>query len=69
MGINLKKSSSNHEKISVNGTQITDNKCIVDEFTSFFTNIGIQLSESVPPNKIKPEDSYFSCNWTESNRG
>ncbi len=64
--INLKKSSSNIEKISVNGTQITDNKCMVDEFTILESKY---LSQPPPPIKIKPEDSYFSCNWTESNRG
>ncbi len=52
--IYLKKSSSNIDKISVNNTKITDNKQMADEFNRFFTNIGVQISEAVPPTKIKP---------------
>ncbi len=53
---NLNKSSSKIDSIEKNGLIITDPKEIADEFNDYFTNIGIQISESVMPTIKKPED-------------
>jgi hypothetical protein len=54
--ININKPLSNVDRITVNDTKITDNKTMANEFNKFFTNIGVQISESVPPTEIQPED-------------
>jgi hypothetical protein len=42
------------EKITVDGKQISDPSCIVDEFNKFFTSIGNSISNSVRPTSTDP---------------
>jgi hypothetical protein len=53
---NLNQPNAKIDKIITNGVHITDNKQMAGEFNNFFIGIGQQISESVIPTKIKPED-------------
>jgi hypothetical protein len=58
---NICNDKSKIEKITVNNNSITDPKQIANEFNNFFSKIGIQISESVTPTIIQPED-YLTQN-------
>jgi hypothetical protein len=53
---NLTSSKSKIERIEKNGLFVTDPIEIANEFNEYFTNIGVQISESVKPTIKKPED-------------
>jgi hypothetical protein len=50
------KSNQNVSKINVNGTLSCEPKEIANHFNTFFTNIGKDISNSIPPVQKQPED-------------
>jgi len=50
------KKSETVEKINLNGQSETDPLKIADGFNTFFTRIGLEISDSVPPVDKQPED-------------
>ena len=50
------KGSVGVEKISINGSVETDPLKIATEFNSFFTRVGKQISNSIPPVSKAPEE-------------
>jgi hypothetical protein len=50
------KSNQNLSKINVNGTLSSEPKVIANHFNSFFTKIGKDISNSIPPVQKQPED-------------
>ena len=52
----LNKSNDQIEEIIVNNETITDPCKIADSFNDFFSSIGTNISESIPPTIKKPED-------------
>jgi signal recognition particle subunit SEC65 len=50
------KSNQNVSKINVNGTLSSEPKEIANHFNTFFTNIGKDISNSIPPVQKQPED-------------
>jgi len=53
---NLNKPNASVEKITKNGTLLTDPTEIAEEFNDFFTGIGVKIAESVKPTIKKPEE-------------
>jgi hypothetical protein len=53
---NLNTESAKISKIVANNNTLTDPKLIADEFNTFFTGVGVQISESVIPTVKQPED-------------
>ena len=51
-----KKKSETIEKININGLPVSDPQKIATEFNSFFSRVGTEISNSVPPVDKKPED-------------
>jgi hypothetical protein len=54
--LNRNKKSETVEKINVNGQPETDPLKIADRFNSFFSNIGLEISNSIPATDKNPED-------------
>ncbi len=50
------KRSSNVEKININGTQSSDPLKMANHFNEFFTQIGKNISNSIPVVQKRPED-------------
>ncbi|MFO0007263.1 MAG: hypothetical protein ACK559_39725, partial [bacterium] len=50
------KKSDSVNKININGVEETDPLKIATEFNSFFTRVGQQISNSIPPVSKAPED-------------
>ena len=44
-----KKKSETIEKININGLPVSDPQKIATEFNSFFSRVGTEISNSVPP--------------------
>jgi hypothetical protein len=57
LGKNSKSDSVS--QININGTVNNDSKTIANHFNEFFTNVGQQISNSVPPVTKKPEDYRY----------
>jgi hypothetical protein len=51
-----KAKSDSVSQININGTVSNDSKKIANHFNEFFTNIGQEISNSVPPVTKRPED-------------
>jgi hypothetical protein len=51
-----KAKSDTVSQININGSVNNDSKQIADHFNEFFTNVGQQISDSVPPVTKRPED-------------
>ncbi len=51
-----KKPGSEINEIKINDETILENKQMADNFNTFFTSIGKEISESVPASNISPED-------------
>jgi hypothetical protein len=47
--------SATVSQININGTVSSDNHMIANHFNQFFTNVGQEISNSVPPTAKKPE--------------
>jgi hypothetical protein len=50
------KRSSNVEKININGTQSSDPQKMANHFNEFFSQIGKNISNSIPVVQKQPED-------------
>jgi hypothetical protein len=55
------KKSESVDKININGSVETDPLKIASEFNSFFTRVGKQISDSIPPVSKEP-DEYINYN-------
>jgi hypothetical protein len=55
------KKSESVDKININGSVETDPLKIATEFNSFFTRVGKQISNSIPPVHKAPEE-YVNYN-------
>jgi hypothetical protein len=55
------RGSDSVDKILINGAVETDPLKIANEFNSFFTRVGKQISNSIPPVSKAPED-YVNYN-------
>ena len=54
-----KKQSKNINEILVDGANITDPLQIANSFNKFFANAGKNVSNSVPPSPIPPENYFY----------
>jgi hypothetical protein len=59
LGKNSKSDTVSH--LNINGTISSDHKQMANHFNEFFTNIGQQISDSVPP-VTKPPEDYVNYN-------
>jgi hypothetical protein len=50
------KRTSNVEKININGSESSDPQAMANHFNKFFTQIGKNISNSIPPVQKQPED-------------
>jgi hypothetical protein len=52
----MQAKASSIDSIKVNNISTNDNQLIADEFNSFFATVGVNISNSILPTSLEPED-------------
>ena len=61
------KNKTSNFKLQINGQEVSDDECLAHEFNDFFTNVGRNIDQSMPP---RPDDcdhrNYLRGNYLHS---